>query len=98
MSDFFCKLVAPRPTFTLDMSAEERQLMAEHAVYWRAGLQNGNVIVYGMVLDPSGPFGMGVLRFDTATQAREFTDNDPTIKANAGFRFEVYPMPMGAVH
>ena len=26
------------------------------------------------------------------------TNGDPTIAANVGFRYEVSPMPMGAVH
>ena len=97
MSDFFCKLVAPRPTFALDMTDAEKQLMQEHAVYWRGGVQKGNVIVFGLVFDPTGPYGIGIVRFDTQAEARSFTDSDPTIKSNSGFRFEVYPMPMGAV-
>jgi hypothetical protein len=95
--NFFCKLIAPRPTFSQEMSAEERQLMQAHAVYWREWMQRGNVIVFGLVADPAGPFGVGVVDFETDEAARAFTDGDPTIKAGAGFRFEVHPMPLGAV-
>ena len=32
-----------------------------------------------------------------AQAAQAFTDNDPTIRSGQGFRFEVHPMPSGAV-
>jgi hypothetical protein len=31
-------------------------------------------------------------------QVHQFTENDPTILSGQGFRFEVHPMPRGAVH
>jgi hypothetical protein len=35
MTTFVSRLQAPRPTFALDMSEEEREIMARHAEYWR---------------------------------------------------------------
>jgi hypothetical protein len=35
MSTFVFRLKAPRPTFALDMSDEEREIMARHAEHWR---------------------------------------------------------------
>ena len=97
MSEFFVRLNAPRPTFTQDMNDAERQLMQQHAVYWRAWMASGNVLVFGLVADPKGAFGTGIVRFDSAEEARRFADNDPTIVANAGFSVDVFPMPFGAV-
>ena len=34
MSYFFCKLITPRPTFSVDMTPTEQQLMGEHIAYW----------------------------------------------------------------
>jgi hypothetical protein len=34
MPHFFCKLIAPRPTFPFDMNESEKALMGEHAAYW----------------------------------------------------------------
>ncbi len=79
------------------MTPAEQQLMQAHAAYWREWMQRGNVIVFGVVADPTGAFGVGIVDFASADEARAFTDGDPTLKAGAGFRFEVHPMPLGAV-
>ena len=94
---FFCKLVPPRPTFALDMSPDERRLLEEHVVYWRAGLAAGSVLIFGLVGDPEGAYGIGVIDFPTEAEARTFTDGDPTIRSGQGFHFAVAPMPYGAV-
>ena len=97
MSDFFVRLNAPRATFAQDMNDAERQLMQQHGVYWHSWMARGNVLVFGLVADPKGAFGMGVVRFDSAEEVRRFADNDPTIVANAGFSMDVFAMPVGAV-
>jgi hypothetical protein len=56
----------------------------------------GNVITFGLVADPSGPFGMGVVEFAGEAEVRAFTDGDPTIRSGQGFAFKIHPMPMGA--
>lgn len=94
---FFCKLVAPRPTFGLDMTEDESRLMQEHAVYWREWLAKGNVIAFGVVADPDGVFGAGMVQFDTIEAVQSFTAGDPTIKAERGFSFEIHHMPFGVV-
>jgi hypothetical protein len=79
------------------MSPEEAQLMMEHAVYWRGWLGKGNVIAFGFVADPASDFGVGLVEFDNADEAREFADGDPTVKSGRGFSFDILPMPMGIV-
>ena len=98
MKTFFCKLIAPRPTFGQDMTQEEAALMQEHAVYWRDWMARGHVVTFGVVADPAGVFGIGVVEVDDDAQVRDLTDSDPTVKSGRGFRFEVHPMPFGAVH
>jgi hypothetical protein len=94
--NFFCKLLPPRPTFAQDMTPDEQALMQQHAMYWHEWIGKGHVVVFGFVADPAGAFGMGVVEFDGEAEVRAFTQDDPTIRAAAGFRFEVHPMPLGA--
>ena len=98
MQTFFCKLIAPRPTFAMDMNEAEAQLMNEHAGYWRSWMEKGNVVAFGLVADPAGPYGIGIIEVEDAAAARNLTDNDPTIRSGRGFSYDVQPMPFGAVH
>ena len=95
--DFFCRLLPPRPTFTLDMTGDEAELMRQHAVYWREWMARGHVIAFGLVGDRNRPFGMGVVRFDREEEARAFMGGDPAIRSGRGFDFEVHVMPAGVV-
>ena len=95
---FFCKLNPPRSTFLQDMTTEEAALMQAHGAYLREWMTRGHVIAFGVVGDPAGAFGMGIVEFDADADARAFTDGDPVIAANRGFRYEVLPMPRGVVY
>jgi uncharacterized protein len=92
MSHYFMILRPPRPTFPGDMTAEERQLMQQHAQYWRALLEERVSVVFGPVMDPQGAFGVGIFRAEDEAAARSLVLADPVIQANAGFRFELHPM------
>lgn len=92
MPHFFIKLIAPRPTFALDMNEAERALMNEHLQYWKKRLDKGEVVVFGPVMDPAGPYGMGVIEAGDERQARVFADDDPVSRSGRGFRIEIYPM------
>ncbi|MFO0591165.1 MAG: SRPBCC domain-containing protein [Polyangiaceae bacterium] len=94
---FMVRLLAPRPTFPMDMTPEEAAVMREHAGYWRRHLDEGKAIVFGPVADPSGPWGLGVLRVEKEEEVRAFEAGDPAIVSGRGFRYEVLPM-MQAVH
>ncbi|WP_420130493.1 YciI family protein [Longimicrobium sp.] len=94
--DFFCKLVAPRPTFGQDMTPDEGQLMQRHAIYWKELMGRGHVVTFGVVADPREVFGIAVVTFGSEAEVRAATDADPVIRADAGFSFEIHPMPFGA--
>ncbi|HET7461837.1 MAG TPA: YciI family protein [Longimicrobium sp.] len=94
---FFCKLLAPRADFAQTMTDAERLLMQEHAVYWHQGIKQGRVIGFGLVADPRGAFGVGIVEFDDEAGACAFADGDPTIRSGQGFAMEIAPMPMGFV-
>lgn len=97
MKYYFCKLVPPRPTFPQDITPAEVQLMQQHAAYWRDQLGKGFVVVFGPVADPTGNFGVAILELPDDMIPTILTEADPVIVANAGFRFEVRPMP-NAIH
>jgi uncharacterized protein YciI len=92
MPHFFCKLIAPRPTFAFDMNEAEKALMGQHAAYWTQMLNDGAVVVFGPVMDPGGPFGMGIMDAADETEAKRRADADPVMKAGIGFRIEIMPM------
>lgn len=82
----------------MDMTPHEAGLMQDHAAHWREWMTKGHVIAFGLVGDPAGPYGVGIVEFPDDGAVRAFTDDDPVIRAQAGFRYEVLPMPFGAVH
>lgn len=86
---FFLKLIPSRPTFAFDMTEEERKIMQAHVDYWGSFLDQGKIIVYGPVMDPAGPYGMGVMEAENEEEVKAFTRNDPASGIN---RYEIYPM------
>ncbi len=93
MRFFFYKLIPPRPTFMADMTPAELAIMRDHSMYWRENMAAGKVVAIGPVADPSGGYGVGIIRLDDAESPQALGENDPAIRANAGFRFEFHPMP-----
>jgi hypothetical protein len=59
-------------------------------------MARGLVAAFGLVADPSGAYGVGLLTLDDNGDAQALTSNDPPMKANRGFAYEIHPMP-GAV-
>ena len=92
MPHFFCKLIAPRATFPFDMDDDEKALMQQHAAYWMGMCKEGAVLVFGPVMDPNGPFGMGVFEGGDEAEVQRRTDADPVMKARIGFKVEITPM------
>jgi hypothetical protein len=98
MVTFFCRLIPPRTTFAKDLSPDEAQLMQEHAGYWHGLMKHGKVVAFGLVGDPAGAYGIGILEVADEAEVRKLTADDPTRLSGRGFRYEVHPMPRGAVH
>ena len=88
---FFVKLIPPRPTFTEDITAEERSIMNKHIVYWREKMDKGMVIVFGPVFDPKGGYGMGIIEADSEDDAKDFAEGNPAGLAGL-VTYEIYPM------
>ena len=79
MCTFVFRLNAPRPTFALDMTEEEREIMALHAAYWQPMVESGRMVIFGPVLDGSGSWGLGVIEGDDEEEIRAFASGDPVI-------------------
>jgi uncharacterized protein len=84
MSTFVFRLKAPRPTFALDMSDEEREIMARHAEHWRPWVESGQMVIFGPVLDASGSWGLGVVEADDEQELRAFAADDPVVTTGTG--------------
>jgi uncharacterized protein YciI len=93
--NYFVKLIPPRPTFPMDMSADERALMMEHVKYMHEKFSAGKVLLFGPVMAPEGAFGMAVLEGADEAELRAIMENDPTVRASLN-KFELHPMKLGA--
>jgi uncharacterized protein len=96
VSTFVFRLKAPRPTFALDMTDEEREVMRRHAAYWQPFIESGQMVVFGPVLDSTGSWGLGVIEADDEDELREFAAGDPVVTTGTG-EVEVGKMLAGFV-
>jgi uncharacterized protein len=90
MPHYFLKLIPRRPTFSQDMTPEERAIMMQHIAYWTELMDKGKVAVFGPVADPAGVYGMGVVEAENEEELINFMNNDPAAAIN---RYEYYLMP-----
>lgn len=90
---FLCRLLPPRVDFMQTMTAEERKIMQQHVAYWSGKVATGNALVFGPVADPRGGYGIGIIRVGSENEIAALRDADPAMTANAGFSYDVLPMP-----
>jgi uncharacterized protein len=93
VNHFLYKLTPPRPTFPADLTEAEGRVMEAHFAYWAALIASRSAVAYGPVEDPAGTYGIAVLEVEDEAAARGIANDDPAIRASAGFGFELYPMP-----
>ncbi len=91
---FFVRTQNPRPTFHLDMTAEERSIMDRHVAYWSEKAAQGIAIVFGPVMDPQGVYDIGVYQVRDEAEMHKLIEHDP---ANGLLHYEVLPMPRAIV-
>ena len=91
---FFIQTQNPRPTFHLDITAEERAIMERHVAYWSEKAKQGVAIVFGPVMDPKGVYGIGVYQVQDEAEMRDLIEHDP---ANGLLQYEVLPMARAVV-
>lgn len=73
--------------------------MEQHAAYWKTLHDAGKVVAYGLgvVADPQGCYDVDIIQVADDTNADTLVNNDPTIKAEVGFRIELLPMPRAMI-
>ncbi len=86
----FVRTNNPRPTFHLDMTRDEREVMSRHVAYWTEHAERGVAVVFGPVLDPRGVYGIGVYRVDDLAHMERLLAGDP---ARGLLAYEVFEMP-----
>jgi uncharacterized protein len=96
VATFVFRLRAPRPDFALDMTDDERAVMARHAAYWQPLIDAGRMVVFGPVLDGTGSWGLGVVEADDEEGLRAFAAGDPAVTTGTG-EIEVGRMLAGFV-
>jgi uncharacterized protein len=98
VSTFIVRLEAPRPSFALDMTDEEREIMGRHAAHWQRYIESGQMVVFGPVLDASGSWGLGVVEADddAEDELRAFAADDPVVTSGTG-KIEVGKLLAGFV-
>jgi uncharacterized protein len=84
VATFVFRLRAPRPDFALDMTDDERAVMARHAAYWQPLIDAGRMVVFGPVLDGTGSWGLGVVEADDEEGLRAFAAGDPAVTTGTG--------------
>lgn len=94
MSTFVFRLIAPRPTFALDMTEEERAVMERHAAYWQSFIDSGQMVIFGPVLDTTGSWGLGVV--EDEDELRAFAAGDPAVMTGTA-QIEIGKMLAGFV-
>ena len=88
---YYFKLIPPRVTFPHDITIEEQALMDKHEAYFQQQFDAGKLLLYGPVLAPEGAFGVGILEVADESEARQFGEGDPSVRAGLN-RFTVCPM------
>lgn len=96
MPTFVFRLKAPRPTFALDMTDAEREVMGRHAAHWQPYLDSGQMVIFGPVLDGTGSWGLGVVEADDEEELRAFAAGDPAVTSGTA-TMEVGRMLQGFV-
>jgi len=86
---FFLKLIPPRPTFAMDMTQDERNIMMQHVAYWTELMNRNIAIVFGPVMDPNGVYGIGVVEVNSEEEVNVLIENDP---ANGLNKYEKFAM------
>ena len=96
MGVFVFRLKASRPTFALDMTDAEREIMGRHAAYWQPFIDSGQMVLFGPVLDSTGSWGLGVVETDDEDELRAFAAGDPAV-TSATAELEIGEMLAGFV-
>lgn len=86
---FLLHLLPCRADFAFTLSDEERNIMQQHVAYWKQKMNEGKVVVFGPVLHPNGPYGLGIVKVIDEEEVKLFIKEDPASQLN---QYEYFPM------
>jgi hypothetical protein len=78
---FTFRLLPPRPTFTEDMTDAEGEVMSTHFAYWLDRFEDGDVVIFGLVLEPESPWGLCVVRATDREAVVAMAEGDPAVSS-----------------
>lgn len=93
---FVYKLIPPRPSFAADMTEAEQAVMGDHATYWTNLFEEGSVVLFGVVMEQAGAWGLAVVEAGDEEAVRALAAEDPAVTTNL-CRFEIGVMPQPVV-
>lgn len=79
MTTFVVRLQPSRPTFAIDMTDQERDVMGRHAAHWQPKIDSGQMVVFGPILDGSGSWGLAVIESEDEGELRALAEMDPVV-------------------
>jgi uncharacterized protein YciI len=92
---FVYQLIPPRPTFAADMDEAEQAIMAEHGAYWDDLFAAGRVVVFGVVVQQAGAWGLAVVEAESEDDVRAIASDDPAVKKKmCSYEIGVMPDPL----
>jgi hypothetical protein len=62
------------------MTEVERKVMQDRVAYWQDLANRKVAIIFGLVLDPSGVYGIAVIETDDGSVVENICMNDPAIR------------------
>ena len=65
--------------------------MDRHSEYFQQQFDAGKLLLYGPVMAPDGAFGVAILEVADEAEARQFGEDDPSVRAGMN-RFAICPM------
>ncbi len=78
-----------RPDFAQTLSESEYDIMSRHFQYWIPFMENGTMMIMGLVADPVSYYGMGILEVDSEEHLKTLLAGDPASQINT---WEYAPM------
>lgn len=81
----------PPRTSHQDMTVEERNVLHQHIAYWTDKQNQGIALVFGRVLKPNDPHGLGIIEVENADEVPQLISEDPAVIAGL-MTVDFYPM------
>jgi uncharacterized protein YciI len=90
MVEFHMALLKRGPQWTADKTPQMKEVLAQHHAYFTSLLDSGKAVIGGPLTDEAEIRGLYVLRAKSASEARNWADGDPAVKAGY-FSVEMHP-------